>query len=60
MHYGNKSEILNLTAPPTAVTSRPNASTAVLDGPVVVQMSRPTIAVTFVDYFTKIFSPYIP
>ena len=59
MHHGNKSDILNLTAPPMAVTSRPNTYTAVLNGPVVVQMLRPTIVVTSVDYFTKIFSPYI-
>ena len=59
MHHGNKGEILNLTAPPIAVSSRPNTATAVLDGPVVVQMLRPKIAVTSVDYFTKIFSSYI-
>ena len=59
MHHGNKREILNLTAPPIVVTSGPNTSTAVLDDPVVVQMLRPKIAVTSVDYFTKICSPYI-
>ena len=58
MHHGNKSEIQNLAAPPIALTSRPNTSTAVLDCPVVVQMLRPKIAVTSVDYFTKIFSLY--
>ena len=42
-----------------AVTRRPNTSTVVLDDSVVVQMLWPKIAVTFVDYFSKICSPYI-
>lgn len=59
MHHGNKSEILDCIVTRDLDNRRPLTTAAVLDGAVLVQMLRPGSAVTFGQYFTDVFAPYI-
>ena len=59
MYHGEKSEILECITPNELPIQRPVTTAAVLDGAVIVQMIRPRNSVTFGEYFTEQFVPYI-
>ena len=58
MYHGTKSEILECLPKPRH-SNQWSTTAIVLDGAVIVQMKRPVNSVTFDDYASKIFLPYV-